>query len=104
MTVFKACVYPVIIYGAEIMGEWDQRRLHKLETIVASRLRIIVCKRTKSTLVATSTLHREFNISLVSMYCGGQQIRVYEKVATATMWVGDLMCNIPLKANVVNAK
>ena len=104
MTVFKSCVYPVITYGAEIMGAWDQKLLQKLETIVASGLRIIVGKRTKSTLVATSTLHREFNIPPVSAYCGGQRTRAYEKYAKATTWVGDLVRNVPPKANAVNAK
>ena len=59
MTIFKACIYPVITYGAEVMGTWNQWLLHKLETIVASILRIIVDKHSKFTLVATSMLHRE---------------------------------------------
>ena len=71
VTVFKACVYPVITYGAEIMGAWDQRILHKLERLVSLGMRMIVGKGAKSTSVAATTLHRELNIPHVPAVCRG---------------------------------
>ena len=65
---------------------------------------MIVGKGAKSTSVAATTLHREFNIPPVLAFCGGQQCRALEKYGTAPTWVGDLVNNIPARANAVNAK
>ncbi|MCO5547140.1 hypothetical protein L7F22_000582 [Adiantum nelumboides] len=93
---FKACMYPVICYGAEIMGAHDQRSLHVLQRLVSTGMRILIGKGARSTSVGTATLHHEFNIPLVPAFCGGQRARAFDKyLSDSSTWIGYLVNKKP---------
>ncbi|MCO5584475.1 hypothetical protein L7F22_038403 [Adiantum nelumboides] len=62
------------MYGSEIMGSHDMRKLNPLELLIATGMRWVVGKGAKTSTVAAATLHRELGLPPVPAYCAGQRV------------------------------
>ncbi|KAH7445841.1 hypothetical protein KP509_01G026200 [Ceratopteris richardii] len=91
LAVLKGLVFPMITYGAELMGAHGQNLFGKLERLVATGMRMICGKGARSTTVAGAVMHREFHIPLLAAYFGGMRGRLFGKYLDSPTWLRDML-------------
>ncbi|KAH9290975.1 hypothetical protein KI387_035092 [Taxus chinensis] len=76
---FKALVFPVLTFGAEVIGMFDVAKQSALQRVIVEAMKWILGKSSTSSMVGQAVLHRELNICPMTVFNAGQRARALEK-------------------------
>lgn len=92
----KACLIPVLTYGAELWG-MNEARVHPCQRILDRAIRSLLGVSGKSNATALSVLHREFDISPLAATVASARARAVLKYRNSRTIIGDLVRNPPVR-------